>query len=454
MSEYARPAYRVGVARLAITPPPGTLLVGYAARTGAAADVHDDLFAHAIVVDDGTRTAAIVCADLLSVHPDVVGPARGIVAQRTGLDPSCVMIAATHTHSGPPAAVTPVMDERERAYVAWLPFQVAGAVELAMRRRSPARLAVARGIVRAGVNRRQVLPDGRVVIGEDPAGPVDPYLTLIRIEREDGAPAALVVHYGCHPVCLGPDNLSVSADYPGSLRATVESVIGVPCIFWQGTGGDVNPRGRSNPGWHLVDSVARALATEIGRLWHGPGWAELSGPVGAARRTLVLPVVTAPEPTEASLRELKPFVASGSLAALREMLDRRLPWSAQLAPPVRPGEPVGALMEVQCVRIGGLAVVGLAAEPFAEIGLAIREAVEDRSGPHPGRCVVVGYANGCVGYLPSRRAHQMGGYEVDEAYLVYRLPGPLAAGVGEEVVSEAVQLARKLLANGVRSPQG
>ena len=65
---------------------------------------------------------------------------------------------------------------------------------------------------------------------------------LLRVEDESGAARALLVHYACHAVVLGPMNCKYSADYPGVMQARVEAALpGVQCMFVQGGAGDINP---------------------------------------------------------------------------------------------------------------------------------------------------------------------------------------------------------------------
>ena len=52
--------------------------------------------------------------------------------------------------------------------------------------------------------------------------PVDPTVGVIRIDRRDGTPLAILVNYACHPVILGPTVSNYSADYPGEMRRVVE----------------------------------------------------------------------------------------------------------------------------------------------------------------------------------------------------------------------------------------
>ncbi|MEW6756444.1 MAG: hypothetical protein AB1505_36550, partial [Candidatus Latescibacterota bacterium] len=65
--------------------------------------------------------------------------------------------------------------------------------------------------------------------------------------------------------------------------------------------------------------------------------------------------------------------------------------------------------EVQALRLGNLALLGLEGEVFARYQLEL----EADSPLQP--TVLVGYANGCVGYVPTADEYRRGGYEVGEA---------------------------------------
>jgi hypothetical protein len=83
--------------------------------------------------------------------------------------------------------------------------------------------------------------------------------------------------------------------------------------------------------------------------------------------------------------------------------------------------------EVQALSIGReLAVVGLPGEVFTELGLTLRERSPFR------HTLVLSLANDTVGYIPTRRAYDEGGYEVAASCL--------APGAGEQLVEEALRL--------------
>ena len=111
----------------------------------------------------------------------------------------------------------------------------------------PARLGIGHGSLQLGYNRLLLRDDGRARALFDnlervPYGPVDPEFTLLRVEDMNGATRALLVHYACHAVVLGPTSCKWSADYPGAMQAKVEAAMpGTQCMFVQGGAGDINP---------------------------------------------------------------------------------------------------------------------------------------------------------------------------------------------------------------------
>ena len=109
-------------------------------------------------------------------------------------------------------------------------------------------MGVGTGAVYIGHNRLRVNPDGSVSWFERnltriPTAPVDPTVTVLRIDRADGTPLAVLTNYACHPVVFGADHLRYSADYPGVMKGVVEQELGgqVESFFLQGAPGDINP---------------------------------------------------------------------------------------------------------------------------------------------------------------------------------------------------------------------
>jgi hypothetical protein len=138
----------------------------------------------------------------------------------------------------------------------------------------PATLGVARGSIQLGYNRLLPRDDGRTRALFDnlervPYGPVDPEVVLLRVDRLDGTPRALLVHYAAHAVVLGPTNCKYSADYPGVMKAAVARALpATEVMFVQGGAGDINPlfQGRSgieDNDFRVVERMGSLLAEVV-----------------------------------------------------------------------------------------------------------------------------------------------------------------------------------------------
>jgi hypothetical protein len=418
---------RAGVARSVITPPRGSYLIGYGDRFLGASRVHDDLTATALVLEDGSTRLTIVALDMLCLHEDVVARIR----ERC---PGEVLIACSHTHAGPIAFADRHSSWRRRRLIEGIVRKVVGAVAEAGRSLVPTELRFAVGEARIAVNRRQRGPDGKIELGVNPEGAVDPSLGVLQVLDARGAVRATLVNFACHPVILSPKHRRISAEWPGVMRREVHAATGGACLFLQGAAGNLNPKHE----WGDQDLAAmERLGREVGRAVLErceSGAAPIAAaPLASARQEIVLPVI---ERSEESYRE----TAARILRVPSFLIDPLLRYSYPWRPRLRPG-PDGRpelTMEVQVFRIGDLALVAHAAETFTEIAQAIKQG---SPAPHT---LFAGYSNGCVGYLPTARAHAEGGYEVEEAPLAYRMSGTFDPGSAVEVTERSIQLVASL----------
>ncbi|HEY0736328.1 MAG TPA: neutral/alkaline non-lysosomal ceramidase N-terminal domain-containing protein [Herpetosiphonaceae bacterium] len=399
---------------MSLTPAIGTWLMGFAGRAGGCTSIRDELYATALVLDDGCRQLVLISCDLLAIHPDVVAATRACVREAPDLAEAQIMVCCTHTHSGPPGYATPCTRAIDRAYVAALPHQLTAAVRRAWLARMPARLGYASGHAAIGINRRKLLKPGYTIIGESPAGPVDHSVAVVRIDRSDGSPLATIVNFACHPIVLGPENLAVSADFIGSARTVVEAATRSPMLYVQGACGDINPIGGAGATSAACDRLGALLGAEIVRVYDGIRTRQTAIDLVASTCEIELPLMQSLDPA------LRP-----DLPRLAERMDKEFPWSARMGAN-------GALMEVQTFEIGDLGIVGVAAEPFAETGLMIKQRSPFAS------TLFAGYTNGCTSYVPTERAYAEGGYEVLAGYIAYRLSYPLASAAEPMIVRACI----------------
>ncbi len=88
------------MAEIDITPPIGYRMAGdFVERLSTG--IHDPLKAKAIVMRQGREQVALVFCDLVGVSLNVTTNARALASQQTGIPISNIVIAATHSHTGP-----------------------------------------------------------------------------------------------------------------------------------------------------------------------------------------------------------------------------------------------------------------------------------------------------------------------------------------------------------------
>ncbi|HEX6443484.1 MAG TPA: neutral/alkaline non-lysosomal ceramidase N-terminal domain-containing protein [Streptosporangiales bacterium] len=422
-----------GFGKVDVTPPPDTHLCGFAARTGRAEGVHDRLYARALVVagPGGRDRTALVACDVIGLDVDRAAEVRRRVERVTGVPADAVVVTATHTHGGPPTMPGRLGGNVDEHYVERLTAGAVDAVRRADESRVPARLGLAIGSEPTVAHNRRL-----------PGGPIDPNVYVVRVDREDGGLLGLVCQYACHPVTLGPDNLLVTADYPGYLvRALETRYPGAAAMFVTGCAGQLNT------GHSAADSItgrtaSRRTYAEAERI--GGRLAKVACDAVDAMPVKRDPLSCLGFVTRPVRLPLRPVAPAARLLADAErwqresedaepgpalMLRAWADWARRVASDDRPAAYVDA--SVTALRWGELSVVGLPGEPFVELGLEIRR----RAGEH---VVVLGYAGGVPGYVPHRSAYAEGGYEPCEAHRFYGQPAGFAPEAGEHLVEAAL----------------
>lgn len=413
--------WKAGVATMDVTPPVGVWLTGFAARTHPCTGIHDPLKVSALVLEDkqGGR-AALVALDLIALTGEQVNRIRHLVREWTGIPPLNLLLNCSHTHSAPAIGglAAPWMGIPDPNYLDLMVRKVATAVKVATERLRPARLRFGRSECHIGINRRQRTPQGQIVLGRNPQGVTDPYVDVLVVETPYGHPIAVAFAYACHPVVLGANNYLVTADFVGFSRSGLERLLdGATVLFFQGCAGNINPKRRGtfadaqSLGYELSSATFQAIVS--------------ADPIGEScikgiSRTLKLPLLPPPPPKDlrAHRKEMQARVKEAEKEGrIGEARWRRceMEWAGRLLGVIRKNAvPSFEPMNVQVLQIGDVFFVAMASEPFSEIGLRLR-----REAPSPDRTIPLGYTNGCIGYLPTEKAYEEGGYEVTTAFKFY-----------------------------------
>jgi hypothetical protein len=445
-----------GTHGVVLTPPVGIPLSGFVGR-GPATDVHDDLSATALVLAGGSRGTgpgdprfAIVALDLIGLYSEgLVAALKDSITAATGIPGEQVFLACSHTHYGPVVAESGDMpgghSAQAAAYRARLAVAVAECVSAADAARVPVSVSAGGETIRLGVNRRLPTPDGKIALAPNPDGHVDPDLSIVRFDAvapqspvpqerpaSDVTTVATVVSYACHPSSLESSVRSISADFPGVLRAELERRIGGRALFLQGAAGDIDPPDK-RPDWSRLARIGATLADAAVRASTGSRPVR-STPVLSRRARVAVPRrgAASVEAAEADLASWEDaLAASDRRDAARWWVELKIGEARAVVDALRKGRSPTIDADIAALRIGDVALAFVPAELFSELGVMIKE----RS--PAARTIVVGYTDGALWYVPTRAAFAEGGYEVVDACRV-------APGAGEFLVDRVLDLLTEL----------
>lgn len=401
---------RAGVARIALQPKIGTDLVGYS-DIQETLGIHHPIHARAIVLDDGQLTVALCSIEVCFFLTKDVSQMRSMIAEQCDILPDNIFFYATHTHSAP-AFFEPENWVKSPAETA------AEAVVQAFENLQPAKLGMGFGQLQGySINRRFM------------DRPVDPSISVIRIDTADDIPLSILGTYGNHAVVMGYDNLYVSGDWPGYSSLRLESEIGgdFVAIFGQGGAGDVNPLTEAAR-QHLLaghpTSAIGSTSTMYGKYdendvysWNigdrGGGTFIEAETIAIAYNAEVMRVWRSIE----TANESELWVDHVSVNAVPDDDEVPIPDTPQMR---RSRERFKRILndaiendleiDIMMVGIGDALLVGQPGETFSENSVALRKLCQQMGIKHP---VLVSYANGWFSYLTPENAYAEGGYEVE-----------------------------------------
>jgi neutral ceramidase len=409
-------ALEAGVASCDITPDVkahAVPLAGYGDRKGQpSTGVHDPLHAKVLFLRDGRKSMALVTCDLRSVTPQLKQQALQ-KATDLGLNPETLFLCASHTHDGPsifPEKFWQIQFGKcDPAVLDGMSSAIAAGLHAAAKSLVPARVGFGSerldGLTR---NRRWGYDnEARKAAGETPA--LNPILSVLRVDSDDGKCRALLVHFAAHPTILGASNMLVSAEWPGVMQQTLEAAFpGAVALYCNGAEGDQSPVGAQG-----ADQFSRVK--DFGTRLAGRAQAVAQGiqttpdqPIGIVRITPDLPPIV-----------FSPGASKGPYKAFEPLAQEALPRQA----------------EIQVLRIGNTAMAGLPGEPICEVGVDTQKQLAAAGFRN---VLTIGLANDYLGYIVNAKEYPHAGYEVDQRS--YYGPG-LGAWLASKAGEAALQLA-------------
>ncbi|MEM9017503.1 MAG: neutral/alkaline non-lysosomal ceramidase N-terminal domain-containing protein [Verrucomicrobiota bacterium] len=423
--------WKAGAASIPITPDQPMWMAGYGARASPAEGKRTDLYARALVLEDGEGNRGLILSmDVVGIDRTFAKTLTEQLRETHGFSRDQVALCTSHTHSGPvvgknlgPLHYLVVGGDQQQlidAYEVALQAKLLKVTGDAVTNLAPARLQHGSGKCTFAVNRRENKPYDQVPDARSKGtlkGPVDHDVPVLSVRDLDGSLNAVLFGYACHATVLS--TLVWDGDYPGYAQTALEQANpGAVALFWAGCGGDLNPLPRRDV--ELAIEYGEDLAARVSDVLDAP-MEELKPQLSTTFREIPLPLQSSPtaEKLAADAKSSNRF----EVAHAKE-LQRRLQEEGEIANTYP--FPIGAWEiggEIDFIFLGGEVV----------IDYALRLKRERRGS----KTWVAANANDVMAYIPSKRVLLEGGYEGGTSNTYYGLPALWDESV-EEVIVKAL----------------
>jgi len=423
---------RIGIASTKIELVTGMDMTGFLARSSGSTGIHDELKTKCIFFDDGSTQFVLVVNDLLALDNRFIDQCIGEASKKLGICPENIVIACTHTHSGPASIFLQDCGEVVDSWLESLKEIIRECIVKASNNLKPSAISFKTSWCNIGYNRvvkeknlSEKLVDNQVITME------------IR-DGKTGQIDGVLVNYACHPVVL--DGTLYSKDF---YHYTIERLKQKPgyenaeIIYTSGCCGDINPLERGDIkkaeklGCKLADSID-AISSARQELNNS------SIKVKSIKVNIPLAHDLGKESVPKLQNECSEILKELSCENLDKNIAKAkkayLHWIENMLRQIDNGTlEKSVCADVKIIEIGDLKIVTLPFETFHEICLKIKKHFgEDRT-------FVICYANGDFGYFPSKAlyAQAEAGYEAGMAYRYYGYPGPVSKDA-EDILLDAI----------------
>jgi len=424
--------WRVGVARVAITPAEPMWMAGYASRKKPAEGTLTELYAKALAFEAEGRRMVIVTTDLIGIPRTLAVSLSKKAEEKFGLPRKSLLYNASHTHCGP--ELRPERDyfysmaeeyaELINDYTEKLEEALVELIGDALADLQPAKVTYSKSSAEFAKNRRFPTEKGFVNRRYD-EGPTDHSVPVLQIFSPEGKRRAILFGYACHNTSTGI--MQFNGDYAGFAQTEIEKDFpGVTALFVEGTGGDQNPYPRGEI--ELARQHGRDLADAVKRA------------VEAVQQPVTAQLDSAFEEVELEFQPLPPRETLEADAESNNVYRKRKARYLLNKLDRQEEIPLTYLCPVQAIRFGdSVLLVAIGGEVVVDYATLVKQAFS-----YMPFVWVAGYSNDVFGYLPSLRVLKEGGYEAGGAMLYGPLPGPFTETVEDRVMAGVRRIGRKV----------
>lgn len=429
---------QVGFGKASLMPEEPVPMAGYTDTTKRmSTGFRDVLYATCLAFTEGDQTALVFTQDLFKAEESWVNEARANIARETGVPEGNIVICATHNHAGPDtssghSSIQPYRVLYQKALVE--------AAKAALADQATATLySATTQTEKLNFPRHYQLSDGSYggdVFGDftansivDYEGKGDPTMLLVKADREGDKQDILIVNWQVYPCVLGVSaDTNLSADFIGLMRGKIEKDTGMLCAYFNGAAGNLKPQSRIAADAHKLEDTQYSEAVAQVAIDALPKLQPLEGQgVSVSCSKFQYDVNHADEDKIMEAREVVELAKTSEDAAgvrAKELGLLSVFHARQIVNRVT--RPATAAMELDVVKVGGMAFATAPYEMFSESGIYIRE-----NSPF-NATVICSCANGYYGNFATEKAYD---YQSYESYTNY-----FAKGCAEAAAQELVNL--------------
>ena len=430
----------IGFAERDITPAVGKLIPGGFDPKVTTEPARGRLLTTAAAFTAGEESLILVSTDTLSMQVSFADRIRQRISKATGVPVEHILIGSTHTHTGgapdypiwlcPPDPEVAALTEEGVVAAALEAFETRFEAKLGVGVGEEKRYSFCRdiymkdGTIKMNPNRKK--PELMIRSVDTP----DYAVNVMRVEDAEGNLRAFLVNYANHPDCHAKNKKSFSADFPGALRRNLKRVHGedLKVLFFNGTAGDIN----------CIDWMSNTSDSYYGGTRNAP---EAIG-LGLASTVLQIDIDIQADVTAPVIKGMTGVVQT----ARRYKTEEDVAWAREIAKDMashnvrdqafateylESDDDVSPVIdfEVQTLRLGPWAIVGLPSEIFTDIGRRIK------NGSPFEHTVIFELSNGTHGYIATDIIHKNKAYETT----VSKINSCTAANTADLIVEEALR---------------
>jgi neutral ceramidase len=433
---------KAGVYKDIITPPIGTSLAGYAFEKLPSYGIHDQLWVRAVVLEEESTRVALAMCDVIGFDGFLIGKVKSYMRDRIDISEDNIVVGATHTHAGPVGlfgfqehegvlarVIGPYAGfEPDDCLIDITARKIAGAIAHAAQDLHEVKAGTLVGAIEGiGKNRRA-------------SGAINDPDVMVTLLQGLSHPLCILYSYACHPTVLHQDNRYLSADFPGFSNAQLENVTSALPVYMTGAAGDISTRyTRREKSFNEVRRFGTILAGETLKTASSI-LAEETGNLDIVSTRVSLPVKKLPPKDQVlenfkdgkkRLENLRRQNASPAELKTAETHVEGAKIALDLLEEGRINRLDRIEIELKLLKMGNIAFLFVPGEMFVQIGKAMKANARSK-GYFLHVCC---YANGYIGYIPTREAFQDRDYE------------SWAAIVGENTESKLIDTLDQMLIN-------